>query len=785
MKTGGRIEVDMDFKARLKALQLGKRGVFRVLLMIEAVLFLTGFIGLFGKNAVYEYDMDDMKANFGTPLEEGGGYSVKSGEAGAGNLVDFGGVSLPNGTYSISLHYSTDTDMKNICTVTDDTVGYKMIFTNGEHLYKGLNKTDFTIWLLADTSNMIVHAQYGGEGSLTVTGLTVRETNALNRMWLFIVACGSLLINSLFIYICYDREYGVPVRQKNVIFALAVVFFFSSIPVMTDYLLNSGDLIYHLMRVEGIKDGLLSGQFPVRIAPEWQCGYGYASSIFYGETLLYIMAFFRIIGFTVLSSYRIFIMLINLATVLISYQCFKKIFKDEYIGVLCSMLYTLSIYRFYKTFCSGSLGETFGVLFLPILVYGFYRVFTQDIEENSYKRSWVPLTIGFSGLVQSHLLTGELVGGFTVILCIVLWKKVFQRNTFVVLAKTVIYSLLLSAWFVVPFADYMITGDFVIKNVAARTIQERGLLPTHLLFTYPARGGNVFFNENGMVNSDPVMIGFALLTAFGLWGLALFLKKTERLEKKEAVLGKILGLFSVLAMLMSLMIFPWDRIQFLNRITATLVSSIQFPNRFLTIATVCMTILAGLLVRVLRSNGLIKLVPWYFGLMVFLTFISSVFLLNDTLYSTAFTRVYNSEGMGSGYIAGAEYLPFGTDAEQLVYKAPVAEENVTVEGWEKKALRVDVGCFNSSDREGFLELPLLYYKGYQAQDVDTGEPLTVYPGNNNLVSVSVPAGFQGTVSARFVSPWYWRAAELLSVLTFVVLFLAVMRGKKIERKREV
>ena len=40
------------------------------------------------------------------------------------------------------------------------------------------------------------------------------------------------------------------------------------------------------------------------------------------------------------------------------------------------------------------------------------------------------------------------------------------------------------------------------------------------------------------------------------------------------------------AMLLSLSLFPWDKIQFLNDITETLVSSIQFPNRFLTIANV-------------------------------------------------------------------------------------------------------------------------------------------------------------------------------------------------------
>ena len=77
----------------------------------------------------------------------------------------------------------------------------------------------------------------------------------------------------------------------------------------------------------------------------------------------------------------------------------------------------------------------------------------RDVKDKDYGRSFIPLTIGFTGLIQSHLLTCELVGGFTILLCLILWKKVFRKETFLVLAKTVVYSVLLSAWFLVPFLD--------------------------------------------------------------------------------------------------------------------------------------------------------------------------------------------------------------------------------------------------------------------------------------------------------------------------------------------
>lgn len=546
-------------------------------------------------------------------------------------------------------------------------------------------------------------------------------------------------------------------------------------------MISSGDLGYHLMRVEGIKDGILAGQFPIRISPEWQQGYGYASPIFYGETVLYIAALFRLIGFTVTTSYRLFMAVVAIATVLIAYECFKKIFRNKYVGVLCSLLYSVSIYRIYKTYLCGSWGECLGIMFLPLIIYGFYRVFTQDIHESSYRRSWIPLTAGFTLLIQSHLLTCELVGGFTIILCIILWKKVFRKETFIVLAKTVIYSVLLSAWFLVPFVDYMLTGDFVIQHVAGRTIQERGLFPAHLFLTFFIAGGNVFFASNGMADSAPTGIGIALMAPLFILLYLFFTGKAAALAKTEKKLGILAAIFSVAAMLMSLSLFPWDRIQFLNRITATLVSSLQFPNRFLIIANVCLTAVAGVVAKyvITSKNTAYKVI--YFAGTFLLVMISNIYLLNYTLNNNTPVRVYNNEGMGTGYISGAEYLPYGADAEDFVPRSPVCEEGLEARDYKKLSLGASVHMCNqkTNDQPATVEFPLLYYKGYQAFATTDGEKLDCHAGNNFVVAVDIPSGFDGDILVKFISPWYWRLGEAVTVLSLIIMILVcTIRRKK-------
>lgn len=760
--------------SKIAGLGIHRRKSFWVLLAMEFLAVALAVAGLFGKSGVYRYDAS-MAATLGAYDAERGACVAGAENPLQEDFVVFRNISVPAGTYEVRLLYETDADGVNMCRVSDTTIGFRHLFTNGEVLYSGLQQTNFMMWLLRDTEGMEIRAVHSG-GNLAVRGLILAQNNALQRIWLSVVLAVSMLIDAIWLWRAYDGRYGIGAVQKTVVFGLGLITLFSSIPLMMDYILSSGDVGYHLMRIEGLKDGILSGQFPVRIAPGWLQDYGYADAVFYGQTLLLPAALFRIIGFTVTTSYRLFVLCVNLTTAWLTYYCFRKIFGHPYIGLLCSMLYTLSMYRLYKLYMRGSLGEALGMLFLPLIAYGFWRVFTEDHRAKAYRWCFLPLTIGMAGIAQTHMLTCELVGGFTVLLCVILWKRVFRRETFLALAKALMSSLLLAAWFIIPFLDYMFTGDFMIQHAYERTIQERGLYPAHLFSVYPFAGGSVFPDQDGMVNTMPVGIGFGLLVCLLLWCYLLVLGKKNlrergKLEEKYRVLGNIGLGFAALSMFMSLSVFPWNSIQFTGRLTATLVSSLQFPERLLMIAGICAVLVAGALARAAFSQAHGGWKIGFCGAMAGLTVMTSLFMLDDCVRNTNFVKVYNAEGMGSGYIAGQEYLPYGTDASKLLWRAPTADGAVEIAGSQQGPLTMEVSCRNAGGGEGSLDLPLLYYKGYRAWDRDTGEKLTVYAGENNTVHVSVPAGYEGTVRAAFVSPWYWRLAEAASLLSGIGLAL--------------
>ncbi len=362
-----------------------KRVVF-IVVLLEAILVAAAIFPLFGKDAVYELGPERMRVNFGTVMQDGW-LAVDESAGQAGVMADFEQISLPAGGYRVKLRYQSDTDMKNLCTVTDEGGSFGLIQSDVGQVFAGLSETDFNIWLFRGTDDLGVHVSYGGVGAFKVLGLVIEETNALARMRLFTLLCLIALADAVWLWAYRGKRRGIPLENKDVCFGLFLIILLSSLPLFTDYLVpEGGDLGYHLMRIEGIKDGLLAGQFPVRIAPNWQFGFGYASSVFYGETLLYPAALLRLVGFPVQTSYQIYLFLVNVATALAAYGCFSRLFGQKQIGLLCSGLYTLSVYRIYRTYCFGALGETLAMLFLPLLVYGFYRVFAWDVSKEGYQR---------------------------------------------------------------------------------------------------------------------------------------------------------------------------------------------------------------------------------------------------------------------------------------------------------------------------------------------------------------------------------------------------------------
>ena len=676
-------------------------------------------------------------------------------------------ISLGMGVYRVELSYESGGDANAICNVKDSTVYSGGLLCNGEHLYRALEHTSYDFWLYEPTEELSVIVDYSGQEKLTTGNLRIVETNLLWTRYLVILMALVLILLGTF----------RPVKKERrlVIFGIGVIAFLASIPYLYDGLISGADLTYHLQRIEGVKDGLLTGQFPVRLEPRWVFDHGYANGIFYCNMLLYFPALLRMLGFTVTESYILYCIALNLATAAIAWYCFGKMFRDEGIGLVCSGLYTLSIFRIYKLLITGAVGEGSAFTFLPLVVYGIYLVFVCDTEEKEFRKSWLILGIGYAGLIQTHVLTCEITAVMTVLLCVLYIRKVFELPRFRQLVQGALLALGLSLWYLVPFLDYYMTQDMKIQHASARTIQDRGVILPQLLHHFWISGQATPLGDNGMQYSHPVGVGLILVAGVLLFWLLLFLgdlREEKGAEKNFVIRAAGLG---CLALWMSTNYFPWDRIQNTSSIAATLVSSLQFPNRFLGWGTAFLVVVSGYVLKYFQQN---RTMLYRMSLITIVVALSTSYLyLMDSEDQETDYYLYNEESMGFGYISGEEYLIYGTDSDKLSFAKPEVGEKIQITDYTKRGLNTTFFCQNDGEGQEQITLPVLLYKGYEAFG-DSGERLEIADDGNHLLQVCVPGFYTGQITVRFAEPWYWRAAEAVTLFTIVGMIFRLVRKRR-------
>lgn len=138
---------------------------------------------------------------------------------------------------------------------------------------------------------------------------------------------GILLLGVLVIGGAFYLKKEINSKFKIAIF-LILIALFVSYPLYNDYLVYSHDINFNFVRIEGLKETLGNGQVPVRIHAIENNGYGYATSLLYPELFLYIPAILRLLNTSMVFTFKLFLVLINIASVVSMYIAVKKISKS-------------------------------------------------------------------------------------------------------------------------------------------------------------------------------------------------------------------------------------------------------------------------------------------------------------------------------------------------------------------------------------------------------------------------------------------------------------------------
>lgn len=571
-------------------------------------------------------------------------------------------------------------------------------------------------------------------------------------------------------------------KDKLIKWLYVVLLLFISIPLFNGALYRIGgghDINFHLMRIEGIAEGLRMGQIPVKIQPAWYEGYGYGCSVFYGDIFLYIPAVLRLLGVPLRLAYKIYVIMIQMGTMAISVYSFTSIFKDKVIAFVGTAFYALAVYRLMNIYVRGAVGEYTAMAFLPLIAYALVLLLQRDSTEQELKKGSLFLALAMTGILQSHILSAEMICIVLAVICIVYIKRIFKIQIFVAFVKAVGFTLLLNLGFLVPFVDYMATGKFNVNAInggwrVEQNIQEYGAFVSQLgqLF-YHAGGGNL---PRSMGTEGEMPIGVGLSLVFALAVFLFLMLKLRKEEKKQFAwkLARVSGLVAGLSLFMSTCYFPWEALRKSNVLIRYIVINLQFPWRFCTIASVSLVLLWCCLLQIALSKWNRKIVMGVAGGVLGVSMLTAGCFMVDVLKEgNAFLAVF-AEDMDTNVESGEEYLPVNAISDDFEPDNLYQNKKVEITNFERDGIRLTFGCINHSETEQLLELPLLFYKGYVAVGQGSDDAklrLHCTAGNNQVVSILVPAGFAGNVTVDFKEPIYWRIAEFLTLISVLGILL--------------
>lgn len=672
-------------------------------------------------------------------------------------------IHLDKGSYQVNISYYADNDQTYDVHANSGGTNY---LNHAEATLRGhTNYEEYHFEATQDIDNFELVFKYGGKGKFCIQDISMHRTTAAESRNFTAVVIISIIIDA-FILI-----FGMEESKKNTALAIIGMTLLVSLPLFVKGLKSGHDTGYHLMRIEALRYSLSSGQFPVRMSSAWFDGYGYASSIYYGDALLYFPAVLRILGFNIESAYKIFMVSINLATSIIAYFSFKGIFKNNRSAMLVAFAYVTCSYRLVDCYVRFAVGEYSAIMFLPLIALAIYKIYADDIKDwKNYKKNALTLAVGMVGVIDTHILTTEMVCVILLLISLVLIKKTIRPNTIKVYLLAVAQTLLINAAFIIPFFDYY---KRVVTNInitafgsSIPKIQYGGVyVGQYFAFFQNIFGKNMKnVNERFLMSPGPV-----LMIALIVFAVLLF-KGCKKLNKTS----KIYFAFAVLTLYAATNLFPWDSLALHSKI-GVILAQIQFPWRYVGIAAVFLCLLLGELLNFAKdTENADKLKKISTAIVAVCCFTTIVFVC-DFFDENGMVYRYDVNSINSSAIGSGEYLIYGSSKKNI--DGNITSENMdTVEVLERKDCYMQLHC-RSGKSSGYVDVPIFNYPGYKATD-DKGKELSITNGTNCTIRIAVPSGYDGNVTIRYTVPWYWHLSEVISLLSIIgIIALTVMTNK--------
>lgn len=523
------------------------------------------------------------------------------------------------------------------------------------------------------------------------------------------------------------------------------------------------DLMFHANRFYALSQSFEFGTFPFYINTHTLNEYGYAVNLFYPDFMLIPFAFFiPLIGLA--SAYKLIIFTHTILCGILSYWCIRKVTKDNIIAFLFSLLYTFALYRIIDFSYRGALGEYISFTFLPIVFWGLYEIIYGD-----YKQKWYIITIGFTCLIYTHLLSAFLIFLIVCLALLICYKAILKTPTRLIhLAIAGVVSILLSSFFLFPMFEQLKDNSFYFQtHPLADEIGPQSYAVRRILWGMFSG----LTDQKLRIETIGILLMIPLLFRIAI--------KDKHPYLKFADISMVCGFILIFAVSDQ---FPWYTFPF-NKLAI-----LQFPFRLLQPASFLLACSGAIYMVIIgrKSNRILLILCLIIGGIVLCIKTTGGVYQGYNIYKISNTGNYNLDHLE---IVGAEYLPSvipSTETEDIRYRIQYIvdrDQNIITQDTSSIISNIDRSKARfkfdiKTHQQDKVVLPLLYYKGYKAT-LD-GSNIDLEQSKDGLLEITVPKS--GKIEVWYDGTFIQHFSLIVSIISLlgllIYLYIAQIKLRK-------
>ncbi len=503
-----------------------------------------------------------------------------------------------------------------------------------------------------------------------------------------------------------------------------------------------------VVRVQQMGEALRDGQFPVRQLADLGYGYGYSIFNFYAPLAYYFGGGLCLLGFNALLATKM-MMLVGVLLAGITMFLLAREFWGVIGGIVAALFYLYAPYHAVDIYVRGAVGEFWAMAWLPLVFYGLKR------------RSWIISGLAYAAVILSHNLTALMLTIFLFIIILIFYYFSQEKRQFIIHnSKFIILALGTSAFYWLPALTEMKLTQ-VFSQIGAGADWREHFVYLRQLWDSPwGFAGSAPGPWDGM----SLMIGKLHLIMAGV--AALICLKTKF---QQRAIGVTLGILIFAVFLMSrFSAFIWQ--------LAPLMSFIQYPWRFLVLATAASSFLAGSAAWWLNQQGWRGKLGVGLVILILLT-LNAKFFQPERMLSFGVAEYVNEENIKwTTSRISDEYLPrdfpVSTNRDEAAWKKVVVlAGEVAISDLISKSHRLNFEVTANPPTGGEILINTAYFPGWRLwMDGQEQEP-QIQAGK---IKLSLPAG-RHQVNLRFTNTPIRTLANLISLITWLGLAFFMLR----------